>query len=92
MLRGVLSLTPAQSKALLSELHGQIKGDQLLLDRIALLANSTAESGQLQLSEDEAELLLDLLPAPQTIDDPNLATARQVLQQFLTHLKWPSIQ
>lgn len=85
MERGILLLTQVEYLYLAELLQTESVQAQLLQK----FKPSSAGSGQnikIQLSSEEVESLLDLLPMPDKSEPTALTTTRQKLQSFLTEL------
>lgn len=86
MKRGMLTLSQAQVRQLLSLV--QTAGiEPTSWSSLLYASQATEDPVAIESGEQTVELWLDLLPPPQTADDPQLAELRQALQQFLTHLR-----
>ncbi len=86
MQRGVVRLTSNQVQAILSFVSAD-DVSSLLLQKLRAVVDGQNQSQQLNLSQDEVEKLLDLLPAPTANEAVTLRQVRQQLQQFLFRLR-----
>lgn len=84
MQRGVINTSPAAIVQLLQYLQTEKISDQALLDRLSGLVNSSLGNVDLQISGEEAELFLDVLPPPSSTDNDDLIQLRFALQNFLS--------
>jgi len=83
MQRGVITTSPAAIGQLLQFLQTENISDQSLIDRLSGLVNSSQSNVDLQISGDEAELFLDVLPPPNSAENTDLIQLRHALQEFL---------
>jgi hypothetical protein len=85
MQRGIIILNQAEMAQLQSRLADQLLPP--LLD-LKIKNNNLVESNlKIEMSEEDAELLLDTLPIPSSNEDLNLSTLRNSLQSFLQNLR-----
>lgn len=85
MKRGIILLTPPEQQLLAQQLQASSKLSEL----VKKLQLSTSSSSRLQLSEEDAETSLDMLPMPSGSEHEMLTTLRKKLQAFLTQLRFP---
>lgn len=85
MNRGTIKLSPAEESYLALILNNNLDASTLR-NKLLLL-----ESGDsvLEISEDEAELMLDLLPPPQAQQSTIITTCRKKLNDFLMTFRKP---
>jgi len=88
MQRGIVKFSPEAISFLLPKLTESTQDTTLLQQKFqsALQAGGTTE---VMLSEDEADILLDVLPSPQQGEDTNVTTIRKDLTEFLQKMRNP---
>ncbi len=90
MERGVVSLNNFELSALhkLAVEQGCEKEDLIAkLQPVAGVSDQLQEH-MVQISEDDAEIMLDCIPMPNGETDPNLTTARIKIQQFIAQCRF----
>ncbi|GIK83620.1 MAG: hypothetical protein BroJett025_02420 [Patescibacteria group bacterium] len=92
MERGTVSLTNSELTALynLAISQGCQKDD--LVSKLKPDASNTDQNQvyTVQISEDDAEVMLDCLPIPSEEVDPNLTSSRIKIQQFISRCRFGS--
>jgi hypothetical protein len=89
MQRGIIQLNNTRMQLLLQILKQNQSVDQLLMNKLSSNHHDQPQV-TLELSEDEAETLIDSLEMPRPSDDQQLVTLRRSLQEFLTKLRFPA--
>ncbi len=85
MLRGMLTLTRAQLRALETTVHhATVATSPLLLQKLS--SDAAPENVTLELSHEDVEHLLDMLPPPTANPHDEHTELRTLLQQFLLSL------
>ncbi|MEN8252765.1 MAG: hypothetical protein ABFQ62_00090 [Patescibacteria group bacterium] len=87
MQRGVLKLNNKQLDVCLQQLAGSSQDVQFLIEKLTHAKETVSLSATVELSEDEVDILLDALPAPQANEIKDLSSLRQNLQKFLMQLR-----
>lgn len=85
MRRGLLTLTPAEQELL----HYCLTETTKLPFVAEKIAEAEATTANLQLSEEDAETILDIFPIPKPEENPVLRSLRKKLQLFLAQLRFP---
>lgn len=90
MERGTVSLNNLELAALQKLALDQGCEKQDLLNKLQPVADVTdpMQEHTVQISEDEAEIMLDCLPVPSEKVDPNIASSRIKIQQFITKCRF----
>lgn len=93
MERGIISLTNQELASLQSLAVQQGCEKQDLLDKLTPVAGVTDSNQEhtVQISEDEAEMLLDCMPVPSDGIDPNIISSRMKIQQFIARCRFPEL-
>lgn len=86
MQRGVIEFTPNQSKLALQLLDKSPQKIDLLKEKF-VSAQDGGKKTTIELSEDEIDILLDIIPAPDEAEEKHLTDLRQNLQEFLMRLR-----
>lgn len=91
MERGTVFLTNVELTFLSSIAVSQGCQKQDLIAKLQPVAGIVDQTQEhtVQISEDEAEILLDCMPIPSPESDPSLLTSRNKLQQFLAACRFP---
>jgi len=87
MQRGVLKLTNQQLDICLQQLANSSQNVKFLKERLTHAREVENSNPTVELSEDEVDILLDVLPAPQENEIKELSVLRQNLQKFLMQLR-----
>lgn len=86
MQRGVLTLTQPELQLLSEKLAHSTQNVELLSVKLKDALTTGGQSTKLECSEDEAEIMMDVLPAP-SVDGGLEVDLRQKLQDFLMKLR-----
>lgn len=91
MERGTISLTNLELTVLYEMALAQGCDKQDLVDKLQPVPGAIDQSQEhiVQISEEEAEIMLDCMPMPSPENDPNLVSSRIKIQQFLAHCRFP---
>lgn len=86
MKRGIVQLSSQEALLLQEHLTEIAHHHPLTWEKLVAASQQSAQSVNIQLSEEEAEMMLDLLPPPTMSDSTDLKQARLRLQQFVQTL------
>lgn len=88
MQRGILQLSKAEQIVVVKLLEGTTLQTSLIGKRLSAKNGDNSDLGEdtLELSRDEAESLLDLLPIPSHAEPSEVTNVRQKLNTFLQNL------
>lgn len=86
MQRGVTTIEPTAVQIIQAHTAEIADHHPLTWEKLTDAANQTSPTTSLELSKEEVEMILDLLPAPTTNDEPTLRNARVALMQLLQSL------
>lgn len=93
MNRGIIQFTSEEQAYLVSILKSTGNANELiqklLLPSPEKLPEKLNEESDLEISEEDAELILDSLPVPQLNQDENIASCREKLNNFLATFRKP---
>lgn len=87
MQRGVLRISDQQLDICLQQLASSSQNVQFLKEKLTHARETKHSNTTVELSEDEVDILLDVLPTPQTNEIKNLTILRKNLQEFLMQLR-----
>lgn len=87
MQRGVLKLTNQELDICIQQLASSSQNVQFLKERLTHAREVESSITTVELSEEEVDILLDVLPAPQGNEIKELSNLRQNLQKFLMQLR-----
>lgn len=89
MERGVISLTNLELVALYHMAIAQHCTKQDLMDKLQPVKGvDDTDSNVVQISEDDAEILLDCMPIPDEKSDPNIVSSRIKIQEFVSKCRF----
>ncbi len=90
MERGIVSLNNFELEALHSMAiqQGCQKEDLIVKLQPVVGVSDQLQEHAVQISEDEAEIMLDCMPMPTGDTDPNLSAARIKIQQFIAQCRF----
>ncbi|MCA9372673.1 hypothetical protein KC921_01075 [Candidatus Woesebacteria bacterium] len=86
MQRGVTTIEPKSVQIIQAHTAEIADHHPLTWEKLTDAANQTAQVTSLELSKEEVEMILDLLPAPTADDEAALKSARITLMQLLQSL------
>lgn len=90
MQRGIILLSKPEITIIIDNIQKDKKDKDILFEKFisAFDSNSDKQSQiNIQLSEEEVEIVMDLLPPPSMSAHPNLNLLRKNLQEFLMKLR-----
>lgn len=83
MQRGVITFTAPQLALSLQALQSSPQDVSLLVNKLTDAQSLADQQPEVEISEEDADTLLDSLPAPQQGEDANITGLRKSLQAFL---------
>lgn len=85
MQRGIIQLNPSNISIILSLFENQ-SNSTLLITKLINAQSTSGTTQSIQLSFEEAEMILDNLPPPTMNEDQDLKSTRNALREFINLL------